>query len=146
MKTATTPGGVEYLVEEYEQRWDMGVVPDPLAPVGPLVLRLEREIEALEGQVAAGRAESRELRDELCRREGQIAGAERKIDALARDRDLHNVAHGELLRLAAYISANHADDIGKGDPVNGESAVDVAIRLLKGQVEHAGGGPEAVQA
>lgn len=39
--------------------------------------------------------------------------------------------NSEINRLAEFISLNYRDEIGKGDPVNGESAVDVAIRLLK---------------
>lgn len=36
----------------------------------------------------------------------------------------------ETARLAGYLLEYWADEIGAGDPVHGESAVDVAIRLL----------------
>lgn len=36
----------------------------------------------------------------------------------------------EIDKLAGFILAHFADEIGAGDPVHGESAVDVAIRLL----------------
>jgi len=36
----------------------------------------------------------------------------------------------EIDRLADFLLKHYSDEIGKGDPVHGESAVDVAIRLL----------------
>jgi hypothetical protein len=38
--------------------------------------------------------------------------------------------NNEIDRLAQYLLINHPDEIGKGNPVHGESAVDIAIRLL----------------
>lgn len=40
-------------------------------------------------------------------------------------------AQTEIDRLAGFLLKHHANEIGAGDPVNGESAVDVAIRLLQ---------------
>jgi len=39
-------------------------------------------------------------------------------------------ARAEIDRLAEFLMRYYQDDIGTGDPVHGESAVDVAIRLL----------------
>lgn len=39
----------------------------------------------------------------------------------------------ELDRLADFILAEMPEEIGKGNPQAGESAVDVAIRLMKGR-------------
>jgi len=44
-------------------------------------------------------------------------------------------AKTEIDKLASYILAVWADEIGAGDPIHGESAVDVAIRLLERQKE-----------
>ena len=41
-----------------------------------------------------------------------------------------NQAKKEIGRLASFLLTNYLDELGKGDPVHGESAVDVAIRLL----------------
>ncbi len=41
----------------------------------------------------------------------------------------------EVQRLENFISKKYSDEIGKGDPTTGESAVEVAIRLLKEQKE-----------
>ena len=41
-----------------------------------------------------------------------------------------NQAEQEIDRLATFLLTNYPDELGKGDPENGESAVDVAIRLL----------------
>ena len=40
-------------------------------------------------------------------------------------------AQKEIDRLAKFLVSNYADEIGKGNPREGESAVDVAIRLLR---------------
>ena len=37
----------------------------------------------------------------------------------------------EIDRLADFLMENYQAEIGKGDPINGESAVNVAIRLLQ---------------
>lgn len=42
-----------------------------------------------------------------------------------------NQSEQEIERLASYLLKHHEDEIGRGDPVNGESAVDVAIRLIE---------------
>lgn len=39
----------------------------------------------------------------------------------------------QIDKLAEFLLANYPDEIGAGDPVNGESAVEVAIRLLQPQ-------------
>ena len=36
----------------------------------------------------------------------------------------------QLEKLSSYLSLNHGEEIGRGDPRNGESAVEVAIRLM----------------
>ena len=38
---------------------------------------------------------------------------------------------GEIDRLANYLLTTWSSEIGVGDPIHGESAVDVAIRLLE---------------
>ena len=40
-------------------------------------------------------------------------------------------AEQQTTRLANYLMEAWPDEIGAGDPVHGEGAVDVAIRLLK---------------
>lgn len=37
----------------------------------------------------------------------------------------------EIDRLAKWILANCPEEIGKGNPITGESAVDVAIRMMR---------------
>jgi hypothetical protein len=37
----------------------------------------------------------------------------------------------QINKLASYLLAEWEGDIGKGDPIHGEGAVDCAIRLLK---------------
>jgi len=41
-----------------------------------------------------------------------------------------NQAKNEIQRLADFLLRRYPDEIGKGNPQSGESAVDVAIRLL----------------
>jgi hypothetical protein len=55
---------------------------------------------------------------------------EEKIDEATNLDDNSSQGHPEIDRLANFILANYSHEIGVGDPVNGESAVDVAIRLL----------------
>ncbi|MDQ3816288.1 MAG: hypothetical protein M3362_01190 [Acidobacteriota bacterium] len=42
-----------------------------------------------------------------------------------------NTADQEINRLADFLMAKYPAEIGKGNPEVGESAVDVAIRLLQ---------------
>lgn len=42
-----------------------------------------------------------------------------------------NKIENEIDKLGNYILANCPDEIGKGNPVHGESAADVAIRLIE---------------
>jgi len=41
-----------------------------------------------------------------------------------------SLASNEIDRLANYLLKHFPHEIGRGDPIHGESAVDVAIRLL----------------
>jgi len=56
-------------------------------------------------------------------------------DLLPSDTGIHlaevNPAESEIDRLANFILENMPEQIGKGNPQGGESAVDVAIRLLR---------------
>lgn len=45
-------------------------------------------------------------------------------------------AHLEVNRLASYLASCWPEEIGRGDPASGESAVDVAIRLLESRAGH----------
>jgi hypothetical protein len=51
-----------------------------------------------------------------------------ELGVLGVDFDVQAVS--EIDRLAAFLLRWFPDEIGRGDPQNGESAVDVAIRLL----------------
>jgi hypothetical protein len=52
------------------------------------------------------------------------------IDEVNKLDDEFQRVSNEIDRLAEHLLLNYPGEIGKGDPVNGESAVDVAIRLL----------------
>lgn len=47
-----------------------------------------------------------------------------------REESLRTQAEEEIGRLADFFLKNYSDEIGVGDPAHGESAVDMAIRLL----------------
>lgn len=47
----------------------------------------------------------------------------------------HQLLASQIDQLAEFILTSYPDEIGAGDPVNGESAVEVAIRLLQPKEE-----------
>ena len=52
-------------------------------------------------------------------------------DAISVESAIEQACTKEIERLGQFILNELSDEIGRGNPVNGESAVDIAIRLMK---------------